>query len=297
MTGQTERRRTYLEVPDLERRWYPRAACAGEPMETFFSPDVAPGKDGVAPSTLRAWEERKEICRNCPVLDECRRDTAGEIFGIWGGLDPIERRSLRRLRSVTVRQMAVPEARRLAAFAKKLDASGHFPITEIQRVMGLNRPAVDFLVEWKEKVQADPKRIRDDQGRLTAGAYRQILALRRQGVVQREIAERLGVPLNAVQNYLRQAAPKLARRGALAVFPEGPPLRGDAWIRHDNRCMAAWYEAQSHDGQWYRMRVRFGFGNVVIWLRQDDVKMTRTVEPVFVTRHRPERSHVYGKTT
>lgn len=38
-----------------------------------------------------AWDEAKKICSFCPVASECRRDTLGEEYGVWGGLDEHER--------------------------------------------------------------------------------------------------------------------------------------------------------------------------------------------------------------
>jgi hypothetical protein len=40
----------------------------------------------------------KELCSKCPVLQSCRTYAidALEPFGIWGGLTPIERRTIRR---------------------------------------------------------------------------------------------------------------------------------------------------------------------------------------------------------
>jgi WhiB family transcriptional regulator, redox-sensing transcriptional regulator len=43
---------------------------------------------------LRAREERaKRICRECPVIDNCREyaPPAPEAYGIWGALTPSER--------------------------------------------------------------------------------------------------------------------------------------------------------------------------------------------------------------
>ena len=66
--------------------WAARARCADEDPEIFFPP-------GDDPAT-----EARQICSQCPVRDECLAYAldAGEQYGIWGGLDPAERRALRR---------------------------------------------------------------------------------------------------------------------------------------------------------------------------------------------------------
>jgi WhiB family transcriptional regulator, redox-sensing transcriptional regulator len=66
-------------VPQGE--WVERAACAGAPLEWFFSADVAVLKVGRA------------VCGVCPVRAECL-DWAVETGqrGLWGGLTDRERR-------------------------------------------------------------------------------------------------------------------------------------------------------------------------------------------------------------
>lgn len=43
-------------------------------------------------------EEQKEVCRTCPLIDKCLKMAllGDEPFGVWGGMDPNERRVLRR---------------------------------------------------------------------------------------------------------------------------------------------------------------------------------------------------------
>jgi WhiB family transcriptional regulator, redox-sensing transcriptional regulator len=66
--------------------WTARARCAETDPEIFFPPKGAPA------SKARA------ICGKCVVRDDCLAYAldAGEEHGIWGGLDPDERRGLRR---------------------------------------------------------------------------------------------------------------------------------------------------------------------------------------------------------
>lgn len=43
-------------------------------------------------------EEQKKICRTCPLIDKCLKMAllGDEPFGVWGGMDPNERRVLKR---------------------------------------------------------------------------------------------------------------------------------------------------------------------------------------------------------
>lgn len=70
--------------------WAARARCADTDPEIFFPP-------GDDPAT-----QARQICRQCPVRDDCLDYAldAGEQYGIWGGLDPAERRNLRRRQRV-----------------------------------------------------------------------------------------------------------------------------------------------------------------------------------------------------
>ncbi|MGK5530892.1 WhiB family transcriptional regulator [Streptomyces sp. URMC 129] len=80
-----------MELPDISRPWrrHPWRACRSEPTDLFFPP--IPGEP-VTVTTARA----KAVCEGCPVLEQCRRDTLGEPYGIWGGRDEEERRTARR---------------------------------------------------------------------------------------------------------------------------------------------------------------------------------------------------------
>ena len=69
------------------KRWQDDAACA-EVGGDFWFPEVG---------NSRAVAAARAICADCPVRVECLRAALdnGESFGIWGGLDLIERRRVR----------------------------------------------------------------------------------------------------------------------------------------------------------------------------------------------------------
>lgn len=65
----------------LDRTWLDQAACLGMSPHLFFRPG---GGDHT---------EAKEVCRDCPVAEECLHYAiaAGETHGVWGGMTPRER--------------------------------------------------------------------------------------------------------------------------------------------------------------------------------------------------------------
>jgi WhiB family redox-sensing transcriptional regulator len=67
---------------------YRRAACAGAPVDLFF-PDPA------RPDTQHSGQAMA-ICAGCPVREACLAAGMAEEHGIWDGLEPRERRVLRR---------------------------------------------------------------------------------------------------------------------------------------------------------------------------------------------------------
>jgi len=58
-----------------------KAACIGEPRELFFP---GPGQDGI-----RKTKKAKQICRTCPVVNDCivyaMSFSPRSLIGIWGG--------------------------------------------------------------------------------------------------------------------------------------------------------------------------------------------------------------------
>ena len=68
--------------------WQLQARCRGVRSAAFFPPQ------GLRGETLVQHEaEAKRICGSCRVVEQCRQYalTAGEQFGIWGGLTAAER--------------------------------------------------------------------------------------------------------------------------------------------------------------------------------------------------------------
>lgn len=84
-----------MELIDSKGVWHLDAACRGPYQAIFFPPARSESR-----REKRARERRaKEICVQCPVIDECREYSfeIKEQHGIWGGLTEKERREIFRL--------------------------------------------------------------------------------------------------------------------------------------------------------------------------------------------------------
>jgi WhiB family transcriptional regulator, redox-sensing transcriptional regulator len=87
--------------------WQLRGSCLGQPVELFFPDDHA------GPNRRRQEEAAKRICRECPVLKECRDHAlrTPEPHGIWGAMTAQERtRALLTRTSATTRPGRKPVA-------------------------------------------------------------------------------------------------------------------------------------------------------------------------------------------
>src|SRR5687768_2606660 len=80
-----------------ENDWRPSAACKGIDPELFFSSDDLPNKH----ERIEREAAAKAVCARCVVRDPCLNYAvaAGERYGIWGGLNPQERRAFVRSRA------------------------------------------------------------------------------------------------------------------------------------------------------------------------------------------------------
>ena len=82
-----------LDIGLEKADWWSKALCLGANNDMFF------------PERGASTKEAKEVCRNCPVREECLEYALinAEKFGIWGGLSERERRRLRRQRALVKR--------------------------------------------------------------------------------------------------------------------------------------------------------------------------------------------------
>lgn len=96
----------------------------------------------------RVWDKAKIFCSNCPVLTECARDFLGEPDGVWGGMDPLDRRELRAAHSRHVHRLRGPRKVEYAALAARLKNTKGVDVPDIARLMGIGQPTVRYLLEW-----------------------------------------------------------------------------------------------------------------------------------------------------
>ncbi len=68
--------------------WQMRGSCRGLDSAVFFHPDGERGR-----ARLQREMRAKEICRSCPVLNQCRSHAlrVAEPYGIWGGMSEADR--------------------------------------------------------------------------------------------------------------------------------------------------------------------------------------------------------------
>ena len=76
------------------------ARCRTANPDLFFHPDGERGRARAHRALLA-----KEICRICPVIDECLAQSVRhqEYFGTWGGLAEHERHQLLHRRTTNIR--------------------------------------------------------------------------------------------------------------------------------------------------------------------------------------------------
>lgn len=75
-------------MPQPPDDWRKQAACRHHDPELFFPPEK--GGDP------RIWDAPRAVCTPCPVKEACLRAAldADEDHGMFGGLDPFERRRI-----------------------------------------------------------------------------------------------------------------------------------------------------------------------------------------------------------
>ncbi len=73
-------------------QWQYEGLCRTVSPNLFFHPDRERG-----PARRRRDENAKEVCFQCPVIQQCRDHAlaAGEPFGVWGGMSEHELRTAR----------------------------------------------------------------------------------------------------------------------------------------------------------------------------------------------------------
>lgn len=144
---------------DPERRWVNDGACRGEDPDLFFTSGTVPPRRSSGDGAIQAaWDEAKKVCHRCPVLEECRRDTLGEDFGVFGGRDERQRYLIRgRLRDKAKKWP--PELR--LAWGKEFQALRKQGVSwsSIRVMTGFpERLCHELIVEWASHCYAEAQR-------------------------------------------------------------------------------------------------------------------------------------------
>jgi WhiB family redox-sensing transcriptional regulator len=95
--------RPALQAPNRPPEgWLGRAACRALPTELFF-----PAGE-LDEQAVEQAEEAKGVCSGCPVQVTCLEFAiaTNQPYGIWGGANASERRSIRRRRQAERRRQA-----------------------------------------------------------------------------------------------------------------------------------------------------------------------------------------------
>lgn len=74
------------------RAWQRDAECRGEQRRYFFPPTWPERRD----EKDRRERHAKSLCEGCPVRAECLEFalSSNEAYGVWGGLNELERKHL-----------------------------------------------------------------------------------------------------------------------------------------------------------------------------------------------------------
>jgi WhiB family transcriptional regulator, redox-sensing transcriptional regulator len=99
-----------LPVPVTEIwDWQLQGTCRGMDSAFFFHPE---GERG--PARINRETRAKQVCRACPVMDQCRAHalSAHEPYGVWGGLSESERDGIVRVRDRVIQVPSASQHRR-----------------------------------------------------------------------------------------------------------------------------------------------------------------------------------------
>jgi WhiB family redox-sensing transcriptional regulator len=96
MSERTSSLARLFRTSEPENDWRASAACKGIDPELFFASEDLPNKQ----DRIEREAAAKAVCARCSVRAECLTYAiaAGERYGIWGGLNPQERRAVVRSR-------------------------------------------------------------------------------------------------------------------------------------------------------------------------------------------------------
>lgn len=86
----------------MRKPWdFEEPLCAEVGSEIFFARDT--DETEYTSSSTRTYQDAKKICEMCTHKMECAEwGIVNETHGVWGGLTPVERNTIRRRSRITV---------------------------------------------------------------------------------------------------------------------------------------------------------------------------------------------------
>lgn len=239
---------------DLTKSWMERALpCKSDP--DLFFPDHGANLNDISKKTLNQWAAAKLVCRRCPFTMECAAEGLGETDGVWGGLDPLERRTLRHANAVRIRALEGEEKQAYALKAYRFQKERSLGIREIGRLLGVGDGTVTYLIDWHKTWLTEQEELK---------------------------AKILELPEPVVIKFK-------------ANFPDNPPANGDGWVRYGRRVVAGHYVGQTEDDAWFYFRLKLVGGEYSpCWIKADDAKMTREMPRNVIVRSGSHGSRIYG---
>lgn len=181
---------------DRAEDWRDRGACLREDPEIFFAA-------GSSTAAVMQTAQAKAVCRRCPVMDRCRAWVieTGEAHGVWGGLseddrDPRVKRNysaegkhLAISRGARVMTLVLGEGLTLEKAGKQLGVDARV----VQHAMHLLAPGSVESPKQTEKPTIVERLLTQEET---------LMALRRAGRKNREIAETMHASATAVCNAM-----------------------------------------------------------------------------------------------
>jgi len=80
----------------MENDWRKKANCKGSDIDLFY------------PEDDKSFDKALEICKGCPVIDECRDyGLRNECYGVHGGLTPRQKTSQRKKLGIQINNVVV----------------------------------------------------------------------------------------------------------------------------------------------------------------------------------------------
>lgn len=226
-----------LVIHDPTREWMKTRGlpCREADPEIFFPAAPGPVLKGPAPPARQKKLDRaKAICKTCPVLNQCRRDTLGEIEGVFGGRDEWQRQLIR-TQIPRAYRTKWPASRRRAwqAYVYGLHTYQGLSFKQIKYLTGIPLKLAQEMTEtWEAYLAAlppPPEKIRTRQPR-----------------IKNPIQPRAG-------------------------FPEKPGRR-DCWVLEGNYAADCWYRGETRDGVWVQVEIQSFRTNIHKWVKRELVR-------------------------